>query len=108
MSSHFDTFTALSMSSRDQPGPPGTTSLHVSSVMMSSGERRLQLGLGVDLSHLKSSIWDQESDGEVVVLEEVVSGLEAVLVVFWRGSVCGDEEEGEGMRFQHMVSDCVF
>jgi hypothetical protein len=77
--------------------------------MMSSGGRRLQLGLGVDLSHLKSSIWDQESDGEVVVvLEEVVSGLEAVLVVSWRGSVCGDEEEGEGMRFQHMVSDCVF
>lgn len=31
---------------------------------MSSGGRRDQFGLGVDLSHLKSSIWDQRSAGD--------------------------------------------
>jgi hypothetical protein len=52
---HRITMAALKISSSDQPGPPGTTSLHASSETVSSGGRRLQFGLWVGLSQLKSS-----------------------------------------------------
>jgi hypothetical protein len=52
---------ACRISSSDQPGPPGTISAQTSSGTASLGSRRLQLGLGSGLIHLKSSTWLQRS-----------------------------------------------
>lgn len=56
----------------------------------------LQLGLGADLSHLKSSIWDQRSAGGAGFGGAGVSelGMEAVFVVSLRGSFGGGVAEG--------------
>lgn len=58
---YFTRLIARRISSNDHPGPPGTISAQTSSGTASSWPSKLQLGLGSDLIHSKSSTWHHRS-----------------------------------------------
>jgi hypothetical protein len=102
--------TAARISSVPHSGPDAMTFRHTASLTWSSGGIRLQCGLGVDLSQLKSSIWDQRLRGLLVLVERVrgaVGGQGTLFLLslsLWDGGwvngegdgVCGEEDFWEG------------